>query len=54
MVKIKVPDNIREKLSVALIDMLIPLKTTRTYNIINAETPTKPNSSPNAENIKSV
>ena len=54
IVNIKVPDKIREKLSVALMEMLIPLKVARTYNVIRRRTPINPNSSPKAEKIKSV
>ena len=54
MVSINVPESILEKLSVALIDMLIHLKVTSTYSVINIRTPMNPNSSPKAEKIKSV
>ena len=54
IVRINVPDKILEKLSVALIEILIPLNVASTYNEINIKTPIKPNSSPYAEKIKSV
>ena len=53
-VKLNVPESILPKLSVALTEILRPRRAINRYKDINSSTPRKPNSSPNAENIKSV